>query len=27
MTNALYTEVGAAQYRGAWVVVMARPSR
>jgi uncharacterized protein YkwD len=26
MTNALYTEVGAAYYRGAWVVVMARPA-
>ncbi len=25
MTNANYTEVGAAQYNGAWVVVMARP--
>ena len=25
MTNASYTEVGAAQYNGAWVVVMARP--
>jgi uncharacterized protein YkwD len=25
MTNPLYTEVGAAYYRGAWVVVMARP--
>jgi uncharacterized protein YkwD len=25
MTNPLYTEVGAAFYRGAWVVVMARP--
>lgn len=25
MTNPLYTEVGAAFYKGAWVVVMARP--
>jgi uncharacterized protein YkwD len=25
MTNPLYTEVGAAFYNGAWVVVMARP--
>ncbi len=25
MTNANYTEVGAAQFNGAWVVVMARP--
>ena len=25
ISNPLYTEVGAAQYNGAWVVVMARP--